>query len=47
MRQLAILVMAILGLTGVVGLKCICIVVLVCEFVEILCDFYKAFKGED
>ena len=46
MVQLAILIMAILGLANVVGLKAVCIVVLVCELIEILCDFYKAFTGD-
>lgn len=42
MAQIAILVMCILGLCNMASLKTVCIVVLVCEIVNILADIYNA-----
>lgn len=38
MAQIAEITMAILGLCGVVSIKTVCIIVLVCEIVRIVCD---------
>ena len=42
MAQIAIIVMCILGLCNVTSLRTVCIVVLVCEIVNILADIYNA-----
>ena len=42
MAQIAILVMSILGLCNMASLKTVCIVVFVCEIINILVDLYNA-----